>query len=103
LTFFLYFFWLVRVVCAERMGILTRNISSDINALILDYLTVAGYPRAAEKFSIEANLEPQQDSQSIAIRQQIQNAIHNGRIRTAIENINDLDPEVRVRRLQAPP
>jgi len=71
-------------------------VRSDINALILDYLTVAGYPRAAEKFSVEANLEPHQDSQSIEIRQQIQNAIHNGRIRGAIENINDLDPEVRV-------
>ncbi|KAJ8128506.1 hypothetical protein O1611_g5127 [Lasiodiplodia mahajangana] len=41
---------------------------SDINALILDYLTVAGYPNAAAKFSSEANLQPQQPTSAIQQR-----------------------------------
>jgi glucose-induced degradation protein 8 len=67
---------------------------SDINALILDYLTMAGYPNAAKKFSAEANLPPQQVNDSIEARQQIQTAIHRGDIAEAISNLNDLDPEV---------
>jgi glucose-induced degradation protein 8 len=68
--------------------------SSDINALILDYLTLAGYPNAAKKFSTEANLPPQQSHDSIEARQQIQTAIHRGDIAQAISDLNDLDPEV---------
>ncbi|KAL3960534.1 hypothetical protein ACCO45_005651 [Purpureocillium lilacinum] len=44
-----------------------KSPKSDINALILDYLTMEGYPNAAAKFSKEANLQPQQDSASIHI------------------------------------
>jgi hypothetical protein len=73
----------------------TLSPSSDINALILDYLTVAGYPNAAQKFSAEANLPAQQESGSIVARQEIQRAIHRGDIATAISDLNDLDPEVR--------
>lgn len=53
-----------------------------------------GYPNAAEKFSKEANIPPQQDILSIRTRQEIQNSIHTGNIQTAIETLNDLDPEV---------
>lgn len=53
-----------------------------------------GYPNAAEKFSKEANLEPQQDVSSIRARQAIQNCIHSGNIQSAIETLNELDPEV---------
>ncbi|KAI1851588.1 hypothetical protein JX266_003050 [Neoarthrinium moseri] len=67
---------------------------SDINALILDYLTMAGYPNAAKKFSAEANLPAHQDNASIVARQQIQTAIHRGDIATAISELNDLDPEI---------
>lgn len=67
---------------------------SDINALILDYLTMEGYPNAAAKFSKEANLQPQQDSASIRTRQEIQNFILSGDIQTAIETLNELDPQV---------
>ncbi|KAH6661035.1 CTLH/CRA C-terminal to lish motif domain-containing protein [Truncatella angustata] len=67
---------------------------SDINALILDYLTMAGYPNAAKKFSAEANLPPQQVHDSIEARQQIQTAIHRGDIAEAIGDLNDLDPEI---------
>lgn len=67
---------------------------SDINALILDYLTMEGYPNAAANFSKEANLQPHQDTGSIQARQEIQNSIHGGNIQLAIETLNDLDPEV---------
>lgn len=67
---------------------------SDINALILDYLTMAGYPKAAAKFSKEANLQPQQDNSAIKARQEIQHAIHTGSIENAINALNELDPEV---------
>lgn len=67
-----------------------------MNALILDYLTVGGYSRAAASFAAEANLAPQQDSSSVQMRQGIQNAIHDGRIREAIQSLNDMDPEVNI-------
>ena len=75
------------------MKLTLRN--SDINALILDYLTMEGYPNAAANFSKEANLSPQQDDASIRARQEIQNCIHRGDIETAIESLNEFDPEVR--------
>lgn len=68
--------------------------NSDINALILDYLTMEGYPNAAAKFSKEANLQPQPDFASIQTRQEIQHYIYSGDIQTAIETLNELDPEV---------
>ncbi|KAF4584224.1 ran binding protein in the microtubule-organising centre [Ophiocordyceps camponoti-floridani] len=71
-----------------------KSHKSDINALILDYLTMEGYPNAAAKFSKEANLQPQQDCASIRTRQEIQNFIHSGNIQSAIETLNDLDPQI---------
>ncbi|EFX04468.1 ctlh domain containing protein [Grosmannia clavigera kw1407] len=67
---------------------------SDINALILDYLTMEGYPKAAAHFSKEANLKPQQQDSSIRTRQQIQNFIHMGKIEEAIVALNYLNPEI---------
>jgi glucose-induced degradation protein 8 len=79
------------------------NISpSDINALILDYLTMAGYPKAAANFSKEANLQPQQDDSAIRARQEIQHAIHTGNIENAISALNELDPEVLARLAYTP-
>ncbi|KAK3319234.1 CTLH/CRA C-terminal to lish motif domain-containing protein [Apodospora peruviana] len=67
---------------------------SDINALILDYLMMEGYPMAAAKFSKEANLQPHREDPSIRARQEIQHAIHTGDIETAITALNELDPEI---------
>lgn len=67
---------------------------SDINALILDYLTTEGYPSAAARFSKEANLKPQQEEESVQARQAIQHSIHLGSIQDAIEAVNELDPQV---------
>lgn len=70
------------------------KMDSDINALILDYLTMEGYPQAAANFSKEANLQPMQEDPAIRARQEIRNLIHQGHIQDAIESLNDLDPEV---------
>ncbi|CAI6087766.1 unnamed protein product, partial [Clonostachys chloroleuca] len=67
---------------------------SDINALILDYLTMEGYSMAAAKFSKEANLQPQQDDASIRSRQEIQHYIHIGNFEAAIESLNEYDPAI---------
>ncbi|KAJ8060622.1 hypothetical protein OCU04_010932 [Sclerotinia nivalis] len=71
-----------------------KPMKSDINALILDYLTTEGYPSAAARFSKEANLKPQQDEESVKARQAIQHSIHLGSIQDAIEALNELEPQV---------
>jgi len=73
---------------------LTFESYSDINALILDYLTTEGYPSAAANFSKEANLRPNQEEESVKARQEIQHAIHLGSIQDAIEALNELEPQV---------
>lgn len=75
-------------------SMLTFHLFSDINALILDYLTTEGYPSAAAKFSTEANLRPQQEAESVRARQSIQHSIHLGSIQAAIEELNELEPQV---------
>ncbi|RDW69585.1 hypothetical protein BP6252_08605 [Coleophoma cylindrospora] len=71
-----------------------KPIKSDINALILDYLTTAGYPSAAANFSKEANLRPHQEEESVKARRSIQHSIHMGSIQEAIEALNELEPQV---------
>lgn len=71
-----------------------RSPKGDINAVILDYLTMEGYPKAAANFAKEANISAQQDMVSIISRREIQNQIHKGQISEAIEGLNDLDPEI---------
>ena len=53
-----------------------------------------GYPQAAANFSKEANLKPQQEDHMINARQEIKEAILNGRIEAAITALNELDSEV---------
>jgi glucose-induced degradation protein 8 len=62
----------------------------------MDYLISEGYPRAAEKFAKEANLQLPMDEESIQARVEIRRAIHAGDIDTAIDKINDLNPQVRI-------
>ncbi|KAK3687234.1 CTLH/CRA C-terminal to lish motif domain-containing protein [Podospora appendiculata] len=66
---------------------------SDINSLILDYLMMEGYPKAAANFSKEAKLQSQHDP-SIQARQTISQAIHTGNIEVAITALNELNPEI---------
>ncbi|CAK7275106.1 hypothetical protein SEPCBS119000_006510 [Sporothrix epigloea] len=67
---------------------------SEINALILDYLTMEGYPQAAENFTKEANLKPQQEGLFVHTRQQVQRAIQSGQIEDAISLLNHMNPEI---------
>ena len=67
----------------------------DVNNLIMDYLVTEGYPSAAEKFAMEANIERAPDHSFIEQRVQIRDSIHRGDLQQAIELINDLNPEVR--------
>lgn len=67
----------------------------DINYLVMDYLVTNGYPSAAKRFALEANIQPKADVESIQERVEIRNAIHSGDIQTAIEKINELNSQVR--------
>ncbi|KAL9078536.1 MAG: hypothetical protein Q9157_002559, partial [Trypethelium eluteriae] len=59
----------------------------------MDYLINEGYPSAARKFAKEANIEATGDIESISERVEIRNAILAGDIQTAIEKINDFNPQ----------
>ena len=60
----------------------------------MNYLIIEGYESAAIKFAQEANISPHFQFYDIQERVQIRNAIHSGDIRTAIERINELYPQV---------
>lgn len=60
----------------------------------MDYLVTNGYPAAAKRFAVEANIQPRADIGSIQERVEIRSAIHSGDIQTAIEKINELNPQV---------
>jgi glucose-induced degradation protein 8 len=76
-------------------SVLTSGFCRDINFLIMDYLINEGYPAAAKKFAFEAKIQPTQDFDMIQERVDIRRAIHKGDIQTAIENINEVNPQVR--------
>ncbi len=61
----------------------------------MEYLISEGYPAAAQRFAAEANIEPELDVDSIQERVEIREAIAKGDIQTAIEKINELNPQVR--------
>lgn len=67
---------------------------TDINFVVMDYLVSEGYPRAAEKFAKEANIQLPLEEESIESRVEIRQAIHAGDIDIAITKINDLNPQI---------
>ncbi|MCJ1404863.1 hypothetical protein MMC11_008089 [Xylographa trunciseda] len=71
-----------------------RDLDSHINTLVMDYLVSEGYPSAAQNFALEANVQPRVDIESIEERVAIRNAIYGGDIQTAIERINELNPQI---------
>ena len=77
---------------------LTLYLHRDVNNFIMDYLITQGYPQAAERFAREAkislNFDLEIKSQTIQDRVQIREAIHRGDLQSAIELINELDPQV---------
>ena len=66
----------------------------DVNSLVMDFLIQEGYPAAAARFAEEANIEVKEDNVLINERVQIRDAIFKGDLQTAIEEINDIDPQV---------
>lgn len=60
----------------------------------MNYLISRGYPRTAEKFAKEANMKLPVEEESIESRVEIRKAIHAGDIDTAINRINDFNPQV---------
>ncbi|KAF1816812.1 hypothetical protein P152DRAFT_453434 [Eremomyces bilateralis CBS 781.70] len=78
----------------ERRVEEARPSKGDINALIMDYLINAGYPSAAKRFAKEAGIAVTPEIVSIEDRVAIRDAIHAGDIQTAIEKINELDPQI---------
>ncbi|WEW57768.1 hypothetical protein PRK78_003235 [Emydomyces testavorans] len=78
----------------ERKVEEVKTSKTDINFLVMDYLVTNGYPLAAKKFALEANIQPQADIESIQQRVDIRNAIYSGDIQTAIEKINELNPRI---------
>ncbi|KAF3904191.1 hypothetical protein AA313_de0210027 [Arthrobotrys entomopaga] len=65
-----------------------------MNTLVMNYLIIGGYPSAAVKFAQEANIDPQVDLESIHQRNRICTSIHEGNIQSAIEMINDSEPDL---------
>lgn len=61
----------------------------------MDYLITNGYPAAAKKFAVEANIQLRTDLEAIQERVEIRTAIHSGDIQAAVEKINELNPQVR--------
>lgn len=53
-----------------------------------------GFKEAAEKFQIEAGLEPSVELNSLDYRILIREAVQNGRVQEAIHLVNQLHPEL---------
>lgn len=62
--------------------------------IVMDYLIFEGYQTAASAFANEANIEPSGDCNLLDERLRIRDAIFQGDLQSAIEEINDIDPEL---------
>uniref|UniRef100_D3TPB9 LISH motif-containing protein n=1 Tax=Glossina morsitans morsitans TaxID=37546 RepID=D3TPB9_GLOMM len=67
---------------------------ADMNRLIMNYLVTEGFKEAAEKFQLEAGLEPSVELNSLDDRILIREAVQNGRIHDATHLVNRLHPEL---------
>ena len=67
---------------------------SDMNSFVMDYLVSMGYPASAAKFAKEAKVHPRVDIDTIKERVEIRDLIFKEDILTAIEKINDVNPQV---------
>ncbi len=80
--------------CCLYSIFLFYGLFSDMNKLVMNYLSTEGYKEAAENFAIEANINSPVDLQTIDARMQVRDSIQNGDIETAVGLVNDLDPDV---------
>lgn len=81
------------VHCRERADKSFSN--RDLNAIIMDYFISEGYADAARMLAKEANIRPTLDAELIHERKAIKDDILAGDIQSAIERLNDLNPQVR--------
>lgn len=67
---------------------------SVFNDMIMNYLIIHGYQSTAQKFSQEADMNPNVDLRSLGERRHIVRLIHDGDIKGAVEKINEVNPEL---------
>lgn len=67
---------------------------ADMNRLVMNYLVTEGFKEAAEKFQMEAGLEPTIELSSLDDRILIREAVQSGRIEEAIQLVKQLHPEL---------
>ncbi|XP_054155057.1 glucose-induced degradation protein 8 homolog [Oppia nitens] len=76
---------------------------SELNLLIMDYLMAEGFKEAAERFKCEANIDTEKMSEMVNIREtsdqmdrriEVRNAIEDGKIKEAMNKINEYYPEL---------
>eukprot|EP00921_Rhytidocystis_pertsovi_P020872 GHVQ01033239.1.p2 GENE.GHVQ01033239.1~~GHVQ01033239.1.p2 ORF type:complete len:406 (-),score=52.49 GHVQ01033239.1:3608-4825(-) len=79
--------WLKRLTAVEVF-------EGDLQSVIMNYLTVHGYEKAAEAFSNEAETQPEMPVGCIGPRKRIREAVLGGDIETAISLINQIDSKI---------
>lgn len=66
----------------------------NINQIVMNYLVLEGHKEAAEVFQRESGEEPKCDLAQVETRMKIRGVVQSGDISTAIEMVNDLNPEI---------
>eukprot|EP00053_Salpingoeca_punica_P008178 m.73898 g.73898 ORF g.73898 m.73898 type:complete len:249 (+) comp14486_c0_seq1:119-865(+) len=67
---------------------------SQLNKLIMDYLVVEGYKDAAEHFQNESGEPTPVNLDAVQSRMKVRGAVQSGDVQTAIDLVNDLNPEI---------
>ena len=68
--------------------------SAIMNRLVMDYLVTEGFKEAAEKFEVEARVQPVISLDSLDARIKIRDSILAGSIDAALSSINEVHPEL---------
>eukprot|EP00197_Chlamydomonas_leiostraca_P015302 CAMPEP_0202859156 /NCGR_PEP_ID=MMETSP1391-20130828/1398_1 /ASSEMBLY_ACC=CAM_ASM_000867 /TAXON_ID=1034604 /ORGANISM="Chlamydomonas leiostraca, Strain SAG 11-49" /LENGTH=218 /DNA_ID=CAMNT_0049538167 /DNA_START=25 /DNA_END=681 /DNA_ORIENTATION=- len=66
----------------------------DMNRLVMNFLVTEGYVEAARMFEEESGTPPGVELSSITDRMQIRQAVQAGDVESAIDKVNDLNPEI---------
>ncbi|KAK5948347.1 hypothetical protein OHC33_010657 [Knufia fluminis] len=66
----------------------------ELNKVVMDFLVQSGYPEAASRFAEEANMSTNAENSLMEERVRIKNAIYQGDLQTAIEEINEIDVSI---------
>ena len=66
-----------------------------LNTVVMDYFVQKGYSDAAAAFAKEANMDLRHESDLMDENERIRSAIYAGDIQKAIEEVNEIDEQVR--------